>query len=133
VEPIEMFWWIVFIVGGPVLLYLGLKLLLQPANTEKKRETLPPFLDEHGKWTPQEYERRLQAFEKDKQWYMSHHKAVKGEHPDFNKRSPNYIDASATAKGDFWRELNIDYYKTFPELAEEHGWDMERMQYKNRK
>lgn len=86
-----------------------------------------------NKWTPREYAVRLQKFELDKRYDQSYKRAVRAKHPDFDRRSPNYIDVKVIAKGDFWRELNIDYYKAFPELADAHGWDMERMQYKNRK
>jgi len=58
---------------------------------------------------------------------------VKGEHPDFNRRSPNYIDIAAVAKGNWEREFNIVYYKTFPELADKHGWDMKKMKYTKEK
>ena len=132
-EPIEMTRCVA--VAGGILVAL---IFLWFLSRSKRKEDWSIFderqqVDEQGKWLPGEYALRLSWFEKEKQEQMSRKEAVKAEHPDFNPRSPNYVDADSIAGDDFWRRLNIDYYKVFPELAEEHGWDMERMQYKNRK
>jgi len=130
-EPTEVIYYMK-IAGAVLISLLILWLLFRP-----KREDWSAFdnrqqIDEHGKWLPGEYALRLSWFEKEKCEQMSRKEAVAAEHPDFDKRSPNYIDVDSIGKGDFWRELNIVYYKTFPELVDEHGWDMKRMQYKNR-
>ena len=124
-----------FVSGACVLLGALILFTLYVRNRHKEDWTAfneRQQLDEHGRWLPREYALRLSWFEKNKREQMSRGEAVKVEHPDFDMRSPNYINADSIAGNDFWRRLNIDYYKVFPELAEEHGWDMERMQYKNR-
>lgn len=86
------------------------------------------------KWSQRQYEHKLNRYYEWAQQYKDRNDTVPEDpaHPDFDPRSPNYIDLDAVADGDFWRALNITYYKTFPELADKHNWDLEKMHYKQK-